>query len=299
MFKIIILLLIYSNLAFSQTQIDALGKDRSSSILDTCLKIKQDSAKNFAFKEIVINENKLRIKRKIDRVEFNVSKSMASIGTDAYTLIGKAPNIKITNNQINMLGKGAVKVMIDDRLLILDGDELNSYLKSIPSENIAVIEIISNPPANFDAAGNYGLIRIITKKNRTKGFSALLSSALGQASYLNKNAAATLNYLKNKINLQFSLSGKKGAYGPVERYNVYYPTQTWMQNDSRKDDQNSVHGQLNIAYALNKKNIINCNLTSLQSKPDMREQITNNIYNASSKLDSQINTSAFTNANSY
>lgn len=296
MLKKILFLIIYSNISYAQSPSNIKGKYNTPSNQDTCTIMPLESIKNYSLKEIAVKKNKLLLQHKIDRTVFDVSKSIAAIGTDAFTLICKAPNITSTNNQINMLGKGAVKIMINDRLILLNGEELNTYLKTIPSENIEAIEIISNPPANYDAAGNYGLVNIITKKNKTEGLNALLSLGLGQASYLNSSGAATINYLKKNINMQFSLSKKKGAYGPVEEHTAYYPTQTTITKDTRKDFQNNMHGQLDLEYKINNNNTLNFNIAILQSKPDIKEYIVNTIYNASNWIDSQINTQAFTSA---
>ncbi|MDI9319519.1 MAG: outer membrane beta-barrel family protein [Phycisphaerales bacterium] len=258
--------------------------------------VEMDTNRNFELKGITVSGSKRMIERKIDRIVFNVDKSIAATGTDAFTLVGKAPNVKIVNNQINMLGKGAVKILINDKLLILGGDDLSNYLKSIPSENVGSIEIIPNPPANYDAAGNYGLINIITKKNKTEGLSALLKAASGQATYLNASGGVNVYYLKNKVNIQSSISGNNGAYGPIERAETNYPTQIWKRNDYRKDIQNNMRGQVDMDYKPNATNTLSLTYAISQSKPDIIERINTNVYSLMQNLDSQINTSAFTDA---
>lgn len=60
--------------------------------------------------------------------------------------------------------------MINDRIVQMSGSELLNYLKSVRSENIAKIEVITTPPAKYDAQGNSGIINIVLKKNSNLGW---------------------------------------------------------------------------------------------------------------------------------
>jgi hypothetical protein len=72
--------------------------------------------------------------------------------------------VKTSDEAISIAGKSNVAVMINDRLLNLNGQELINYLKTLRSDDILKIEVITTPPAKYDAEGKSGLINIILKK---------------------------------------------------------------------------------------------------------------------------------------
>lgn len=103
--------------------------------------------------EVEITAKKPLIERKVDRLVFNVENSIAASGGNALDALSYTPRITIRNNQIRMIGKGNIAVMINDKLVQLSGEELSNYLKTLASDNIKSIEVISNPPAKYSAEG--------------------------------------------------------------------------------------------------------------------------------------------------
>ncbi|MDE5451136.1 TonB-dependent receptor, partial [Elizabethkingia meningoseptica] len=131
----------------------------------------QDTTKVQTVKSITIEGKKKLLERKADRLVFNVDASLASQGMDAVETLGNVPMMRVDENKgiISIVGKSSVSVMINGRMLNLSGDALMSYLKTIRSENILKIEVITTPPAKYEAQGNSGLINIVLKKNPNMG----------------------------------------------------------------------------------------------------------------------------------
>ena len=125
------------------------------------------------------------LERKADRLIFNVDASIASQGMDAGETLANVPMLKVDENlgSISIIGKSGVNVMINGKILNLSGAALLNYLKSIRSENISKIEVITTPPSKYEAQGNSGLINIILKKNPNLGFSGNITSGLNQRTY--------------------------------------------------------------------------------------------------------------------
>lgn len=86
--------------------------------------------------------------------------------------------------------------MIDGRPTYLTPTDLYNYLKSTPSTSIDQIELMTNPPAKFDASGNAGVINIKTKKNKTMGFNGTYNVSMGKGEYYRNNNSLNLNYRK-------------------------------------------------------------------------------------------------------
>jgi len=96
--------------------------------------------------------------------------------------------------------------MIDDKPTYLSAANLATYLRSLPSSSLDQIELMDNPPAKYDAAGNAGVINIKTKKNTIKGLHAVVSATYGQGFYAGTTESLNLNYRINKVNLFTNVS---------------------------------------------------------------------------------------------
>ena len=120
--------------------------------------------------EVAVIARRAPVEVKADKTILNVEGTVNSTGLNALELLRKAPGVTVDNNdQLNVRGKNSVKVMIDGRDVPLDGKELAALLKGTQAADISNIEIISNPSAKYDAAGNAGIINIRLKKNKAMG----------------------------------------------------------------------------------------------------------------------------------
>lgn len=120
--------------------------------------------------EVAVIARRPPVEVKADKTVLNVEGTVNSTGLNALELLRKAPGVTVDNNEnLNIRGKNAVKVMIDGRDVPLDGKDLSALLKGTQASDIANIEIISNPSARYDAAGNAGIINIRLKKNKALG----------------------------------------------------------------------------------------------------------------------------------
>jgi hypothetical protein len=142
------------------------------------------------------------IERKIDRTIINVDAAITNAGTTALEVLEKSPGITVDKDgNISLKGKQGVMVMMDGRPSYLGPQELASLLKNMPSSAIDQIEIMTNPSAKYDAAGNSGIINIKTKKNKARGLNGNFSTSIIQGKYTKTNNSFNLNYHKGKVNL--------------------------------------------------------------------------------------------------
>jgi hypothetical protein len=91
--------------------------------------------------------------------------------------------------------------MIDGKITPMAGADLVNFLRGLPSNSIERIDIITNPSAKYDAAGNSGIIDIRMKKDLRLGANGTLTAGYGQGVYPKANAGSTFNYRNKKINL--------------------------------------------------------------------------------------------------
>ncbi|MES2005093.1 MAG: outer membrane beta-barrel protein [Bacteroidota bacterium] len=151
---------------------------------------------------VTVVANKSYTEQKIDRTVVNVDALISNTGTNALEVLEKTPGVLVDENgTITFKGKSGVLVLIDDKPTYLSATDLAAYLKSLPSSALDKIELMDNPPAKYDAAGNAGVINIRTKKSKAKGFNGSVALSYGQAFYGRNNESLNLNYYTGKINL--------------------------------------------------------------------------------------------------
>jgi hypothetical protein len=159
-------------------------------------------------KEVVVSSKRQLIERKIDKTVINVDAAISNEGTTALEVLEKSPGVTVDKDgNISLKGKQGVMVMLDGKPSYLSGQELANLLKSMPSNNLDQIEIMTNPSAKYDAAGNSGIINIKTKKNKQKGFNGSANLSFGQGVNEKTNNSVNLNYRNGKFNVFGSLSG--------------------------------------------------------------------------------------------
>lgn len=232
--------------------------------------------------------------RKIDRLTFNISESTAALGTDAHELLDKIPGVRVQENSIAIAGKSGVRVMIDDRMIEVSGDALVSLLKSIPSNQIESIELITNPPAKYDASGNAGIIRVVTKRKNTQGYSGYARLVERVATYAATDLSASLKITGNNLQMDSNMGLVKGSIQVLQEANINNATQLWQQQSVRKQFQDAFTGNLGLDYLITKKATIGISLRASKRMPSLKEQVDIRLLDARNKLDSLLLTTATT-----
>lgn len=158
-------------------------------------------AQSIELGEVVVKAKKPLIEQEIDRTIVNVGSMIGSATNNTFDVLSKTPGVSVNaNGEISLNGKGGVMVLIDGRSTYMSGADLAAYLKSLPGGVLDKIELMDNPPARYDAAGN-AVIDIRLKKTRTGGFTGSLALGGSQGRYARSNDALNLNYNRRKLNL--------------------------------------------------------------------------------------------------
>lgn len=166
-----------------------------------------------ALGEVTVVARKPFIERKTDRLIVNVENSIVGAGSSALEVLERSPGVFISSNDnISLRGKSGVIVMIDGKITPMSGQELANMLRGMPSDNIERVELITNPSAKYDAAGNAGIIDIRLKKDKRYGTNGTISANLGQGVYHKAGAGVNINHCNQKINVF-------GSYNYSDRLN--------------------------------------------------------------------------------
>ncbi|MGN6396497.1 MAG: outer membrane beta-barrel protein [Mucilaginibacter sp.] len=186
-------------------------------------KIILETAQIRRLKEVAINGRRPFAEHKIDRTVINVDALATNQGINALDVLEKSPGILVDpGGSISLEGKFGVAVYIDDRKSPLSGADLVAYLQSLPSGALDQIELMTNPPAKYDAAGSAGIINIRMKKNKVRGFNGGLTALFGQWRYGKSEERFNFDYRSGKFNLFGNVGNNQQNYASQNSQNREY-----------------------------------------------------------------------------
>lgn len=277
--------IVFSAVGFKKIYSDIFSViDQSIQIPTITLELKAEQLKG-----VVITANKPMIENKKGKMILNVDASPTNAGTTALELLEKAPGVTVSNEgQISLKGKSGVLILVDGKPTYLSGNDLAALLKNMSSSTIDQIEVMTNPPAKYDAAGNAGIINIKTKKSMMKGANGNISTSYIQGVYAKTSNTINLNYRNNIINVfgNYNYSYWHGFQELDLNRNFYTSDRKQIsssidQTSTMPHISNNHRAKIGLDYTINKKNIIGIVLTgstenenqSSQSRSNLRDSL--------------------------
>jgi iron complex outermembrane recepter protein len=243
---------------------------------------------------VTVTARRPLIEQRIDRTIVNVDASITNIGTSALEVLEKSPGVSVDREgSISLKGKEGVLVLVDGRPTQLSGADLANLLRNMNANQLDQIEIMTNPPARYDAAGTSGIINIKTKKTITAGFNGSANVSYSQGRYPKTAEGFNFNYRKDKVNLFTNLSHnyqKRFSTLTMDR-NIYNSNgdaidKIFNQEANRISTAHSYSAKAGIDFFATKKTtigaVVNLNSRNLSSS---NPNITH-ISNASKDLES-------------
>ncbi len=221
-------------------------------------------------KGVVVTARKQIVEVRADKTILNVEGTINAAGSDGLELLRKAPGVTVDKDEnLSVNGKNGVQVYIDGRPTPLSGSDLANYLKSMQSSQIESIEIITNPSAKYEAAGNAGIINIRLKKNKAFGTNGSVTAGYAIGVFPKYNGSLNLNYRNKAWNLYGTYSASKGLnHNPIELYRTVADTVFDGKGYFRYDNQNH-NVKLGADYTLDKKSSIGVLFNGTLSDPQV------------------------------
>lgn len=199
---------------------------------------------------VTITAGKKLIEQKVDRLVFHVENATVATGGTALDALKAVPTVRVQNEAISIVGKGEVLVMIDERLQRMSQEDLVNLLKSIPADNIKSIEVITTPPARYDAEGNAGLINIKLKAAKADSWNANVGVSYTQRTYASGSVQGLFNYNHNKLALQASVSKGIEKLLTTSDSRIFYPDTWWRQEAGNRTTRDIWSLGLGLDYHL-------------------------------------------------
>jgi len=192
-----------------------------------------------------------------DRIVFNVGTSVNAIGSNALELLRKAPGVTVDNqDRIMVQGRSGVQIYIDGKPSPLTGNDLTAMLRALPASQIASIEVITQPSARFEAAGNAGIINIVLQQGARMGRHAQLELGGGGQLHPRFTSGASGNYRNEKVNVYGSIGYNRG---PQANFMDLQRTQNGMDYTQAMDildDGQQTQGKVGVDVFLSEKSTL-------------------------------------------
>lgn len=206
---------------------------------------------------ITVTSKKPMVEVKADKTILNVEGTINAVGNDALELLRKSPGVLVDkDDNISLSGKNGVQVYIDGKPSPLSGQDLAAYLKNLQSAQIEAIEIITNPSAKYDAAGNAGIINIRLKKNKSYGTNGSVSAGYNIGMHGRYNGSLALNHRNRNINVfgNYNFNHGMGA-NTFKLYRVVLDT--IFDQKSKMRNKNTGHNfKTGLDYTINNRSTI-------------------------------------------
>ncbi|MBC7587696.1 MAG: TonB-dependent receptor [Chitinophagaceae bacterium] len=197
------------------------------------------------------------IQMQVDKVVMNIESRPTAAGQNALELLKQAPSVLVdANENIQMGGKNGVQILIDGRNTNMSSQDVAQLLKSIEASNIKEIELITNPSAKYDAAGNAGIINIKLKKSITNGFNGNATTTYQQSTHARNNINGAFNFRRNKINWYANMGLGKGFQNTIANNDRITAPKNYTQRSIESDDYTDNNVRTGVDYNINKKNTL-------------------------------------------
>lgn len=243
-------------------------------------------SKKIELEEVTVTATRKLIESKVDRMVFNVENSMAATGMDLTQALSMTPLLRVDETGISIVGKSGVSIMVNGKMLQLSGPDLVNYLRSLRADDVSKIEVITTPPARYEAQGNSGIINIILKKNPKLGWSGNLTSTFAQTTYAGYGNNGTLNYQSEKVSSSLRLRQFDWNARATEQIDVVGDN-TILSYDQRKDMYSGLGANWSLDYQLGDRSNIGFIYDISRIDNDMNIMNTSN-YLSGGELDSTL-----------
>lgn len=202
---------------------------------------------------VTVTASKRLVEQQTDRLVFYVENSVAAIGGSGTDALQLTPGVRLQNGVLELIGQGTPGVLINDRLLRLEGEALTRFLANLNADDIERIEVISNPPARYAAAGQGGLINIVMKKGRGNAWKNNIALTHTQAFYgfTNLNNSFTLN--QDKVSLVLGGSIQDGYQRQYEGVDATFDAANWRTEMYNKGDMQNASARLMLDYQFSER----------------------------------------------
>ncbi len=240
--------------------------------------------------EVVVSSTVAKpiIKQEVDRISYNVQSDPENVANNVLEMLRKVPMVSVDgSDNIRLKGSGNFKILINGKPSAMVAKNPSDVFKSMPASNIERIEVITTPPAKYDAEGLAGIINIITKSKIGEGYNGNVSTRYNTAYGSGININGTLK--QGKFGLNGYVGYNKWLY-PITTQNTFTnetfsPIETKLQQaSSNRQDNNNLYGNGEISYEIDSLNLITGSIESYNGNNSQNRNQASMLKNATTVL---------------
>lgn len=164
--------------------------------------------------EVVVKSKRPVIRQTAEKLVVDLEQS-EMINSNLQDVIKRVPGIVVTNNGINFAGRSDVRILINGKTT--EYMDMRTLLQDLPADNIAKVELIEQPGAEFEAEGSGPIINIILKKNIKLGTHGSVNAWVGEDEGIEHGTSFSIASYKNKLNWQANI----GQSSPTWRDDLF------------------------------------------------------------------------------
>jgi outer membrane receptor protein involved in Fe transport len=221
-------------------------------------------------KEVEVTTQKILVTQDIDKISYDVEADPESKDETVLNMMRKVPLLTVdADDNVQLKGSSSYKILVNGKSSGLFANNPKDVLKSMPASSIKKIEVITNPPAKYEAEGVGGIINIITNKKMPGGYNGSVNAGLRSPFAYNAGAYLTVKTGK------FGFSGNYGSNSwasPVNRNNFIRTDKTdgtqLTQNGEGKNSGLNQYGSAQASFEFDSLNLLTANYSAYNGHDD-------------------------------
>ena len=176
------------------------------------------------------------ITRQADRLVFDAQQISAG-AQNALDVLKRTPGLNVTDDGISIIGRGKAIILINDKRVRLSGEALTGLLRSYSQSDIAEVQVLTTPPAKYEAEGNAGVLNIVMKKAQNDYFGGSISAdAFLFKGRVSPSLSTGLNYKQGRVSASLNLDGSLSSIvGNFDTYRTAPSTRLYSASTSLLD----------------------------------------------------------------
>jgi hypothetical protein len=203
--------------------------------------------------EVVVKATRPVIRQTAEKLIVDLEKT-EMLNSNLQDIMRKVPGVLVTNNGISIAGKGGVRVLINGKTT--EYMDIETLLRDFPADNIAKIEVVEQPGAEYDASGSGAIVNIILKKNVRLGTHGSITGWIGEDEGLEYGTRASIASYKNKLNWQASIGHSKPTWRDDLILVRSVGNETYNQTTKSPYNPNRFNINTSVDYYINDNNSI-------------------------------------------
>lgn len=235
--------------------------------------------------EVEVVAERSTVEMSLDKRIFNIGRDISTKASNAVEVLENIPSVTVdVEGNVSLRGDEGVRILIDGKMSGMAGISNRNALRAISADMIERIEVITNPSVRYEAEGSSGIINIVLKKDRRKGYNGSIDLNAGFP--LQAGLGVNANYRLNKMNLfaNYNISRNENRGGGTV-YREIFSSGLITEQDAeriRRSFNNTL--RFGAEYAFNPKTSLSGNILYRHSKGNNPSKVTYNDFTGGTRF---------------